>query len=141
MATGCEEVTASATRSSTSNRPELARRAEELIASLLEERGFEICGRNVRVGRLELDIIARRGSLLVVCEVRSRRSARPVFPAETISGKKLARVRRATALWLRQQKLGRVYTRIDAAAVVFDGPVGEPQVEYYENVSFPFRHV
>ncbi len=141
MATGCEEATASATRSSTSNRPELARRAEELVASLLEERGFEICGRNVRVGRLELDIIARRGSLLVVCEVRSRRSARPVFPAETINGKKLARVRRATALWLRQQKLGRVQTRIDAAAVVFDGPAGEPRVEYYENVSFPFRHV
>jgi hypothetical protein len=54
-----------------------------------------------------------------------------VFPAETISGKKLARVRRA----------GRVHARIDAAAVVFDGPSGEPRVEYYENVSFPLRHV
>jgi putative endonuclease len=108
---------------------------------LLEERGFEICGRNVRVGRLELDVIARRGALIVVCEVRSRSSARPVFPAETLSGKKLARVRRATAIWLRQQKLGRVHARIDAAAVLFDGPAGEPRIEYYENVSFPFRHV
>ena len=108
---------------------------------MLEERGFQICGRNVRVGRLELDIIARRGSLVVVCEVRSRSSARPVFPAETINGKKLARVRRATAIWLRAQKLGRVHARIDAAAVVFDGARGEPRVEYYENVSFPYRHV
>ena len=106
---------------------------------MLEERGFHICGRNVHVGRLELDVIARRGSLLVVCEVRSRASARQVFPAETIGKKKLARVRRATAIWLRQQKLGRVHARIDAAAVVFDGPGGEPRVEYYENVSFPFR--
>jgi putative endonuclease len=106
---------------------------------LLEERGFQICGRNVHVGRLELDVIARRGSLLVVCEVRSRASARPVFPAETIGEKKLARVRKATAIWLRQQKLGLVHARIDAAAVVFDGPGGEPRIEYYENVSFPFR--
>jgi len=107
----------------------------------LEQHGFRICGRNVRVGRLELDVIARQGSLVVVCEVRSRTSARPVFPAETISGKKLARVRRATATWLRREKLGRVHARIDAAAVVFDGPGGEPRVEYYENVSFPLRHV
>jgi Holliday junction resolvase-like predicted endonuclease len=77
--------------------------------------------------------------LLVVCEVRSRTRARPVFPAETIGPKKLARVRRATAIWLRAQKLGRVHARIDAAAVVFDGPDGEPRVEYYENVSYPYR--
>ena len=135
-------ATASATRSSKSrNRTALARRAEDLVASLLEERGFQICGRNVRVGRLELDVIARRGLLVVVCEVRSRASARPVFPSETIAGKKLTRIRRATAMWLRKQKLGRVHARIDAAAVVFDGPSGEPRVEYYENVSFPFRHV
>ena len=137
-----KEATASAIRSSKSrSRTSLARRAEDLVASLLEARGFQICGRNVRVGRLELDVIARRGPLIVVCEVRSRSSARPVFPAETISGKKLARVRRATAMWLRREKLGRVHARIDAAAVVFDGPGGEPRVEYYENVSFPLRHV
>jgi putative endonuclease len=94
----------------------------------------------VQVGRLELDVIARRGSLVVVCEMRSRASARPVFPSETIGGKKLARVRRATAMWLRREKLGRVHARIDAAAVVFDGPGGEARVEYYENVSFPLRH-
>jgi len=131
----------SATRPSTFPRRDLARRGEDLVASLLSERGFTIVGRNVQVGRLELDVIARRGSLVVVCEVRSRRSARPVFPAETIQGKKLARVRRATALWLRREKLGRVHARIDAAAVVFDGPGGEPRVEYYENVSFPYRSV
>ena len=106
---------------------------------MLEKRGFEICGRNVRVGRLELDVIARCGMLVVVCEVRSRANARPVFPAETIGATKLARVRRATAAWLREQRLGPVRVRIDAAAVVFDGHGGEPRIEYYENVSFPMR--
>ena len=92
------------------------------------------------MGRLELDVVARRGSLVVVCEVRSRSSADPVHPAATIGRKKLERVRRATAMWLREQSLGRVHARIDAAAIVFDGPQGEPHVEYYENVSFPMRH-
>lgn len=92
----------------------------------------------MRVGRLELDVIARRGSLVVVCEVRSRRSARPVFPADTIVGEKLNRVRRATAQWLRREKLGRVQVRIDAAAVVFADP-SAPTLHYYENISFPHR--
>lgn len=82
--------------------------------------------------------MARRGALVVVCEVRSRRRARPVFPAETIGPDKLARIRRATAIWLRGQKLGRVHARIDAAAVVFE-PNRDPRIEYYENVSFPMR--
>jgi putative endonuclease len=108
---------------------------------MLEERGFTIVGCNVRVSRLELDVIARRGSLVVVCEARARTKSDPVHPAETIDRKKLERVRRATAMWLRQQKLGRVRVRIDAAAVIFDGPHGEPRIDYYENVSFPLRHV
>ena len=95
----------------------------------------------MRTGRLELDVVARRGSLVVVCEVRSRTNALPIHPAETLGRKKLERVRRATAMWLRKQKLGKVHARIDAAAVIFDGPRGEPHVDYYENVSFPLRHV
>ncbi len=136
MATDSAEAIASGTKS---NRAELARRGEELVASLLEDRGFQIWGRNVRVGRLELDVIARRGSLVVVCEVRSRANARPVFPAETIGGAKLARIRRATAMWLRRERLGQVQARIDAAAVVFNTPTGTPQIEYYENISYPLR--
>lgn len=61
-----------------------------------------------------------------------------MFPAETIGPEKLARVRRATAIWLSQQKLGRVHARIDAAAVVFDAPGDEPRIKYYENVSYPY---
>ena len=136
--TACAEATACA-KSSTQHRNELARRGEALVASLLEERGFSILGRNVRVGRLELDVIAQRGALVVVCEVRSRSTANPVHPAATIDRKKLERVRRATAIWLRRQKLGRVHARIDAAAVVFEEPRDEPRIEYYENVSFPLR--
>jgi len=89
-------------------------------------------GRNVRVGRLELDIIARKNRLLIFCEVRSRRSARWVHPAETFDHAKRKRVRRAAALWLERERPSRDGVRFDAAAVVFDGPNGSPRVEYYE---------
>ena len=67
-----------------SHRAELGRRAERLVAEYLQARGFQIVGQNVRVGRLEIDLIARRRELLVFCEVRARRHDRLVAPAATI---------------------------------------------------------
>lgn len=112
------------------DRTATGRRAEALIASHLEEQGYAILGRNVRVGRLELDVIARRGDLVVVCEVRSRRTDAWVMPAETVDQRKIARIRRATARWLSEQRLGGVDVRFDVASVVLEDP---PRVEYYED--------
>lgn len=106
------------------------RDAEALVAAKLASQGFAILGRNVRVGRLELDVIARRGSILVVCEVRSRASSKLAEPWATIDRRKIERVRRATAQWLCDSKLGGVSVRFDAASVVFDRD--PPRIDYFE---------
>ncbi|MDQ3033469.1 MAG: YraN family protein [Myxococcota bacterium] len=111
-------------------RGETGRDAEALVAAKLASQGFAILGRNVRVGRLELDVIARRGSLLVVCEVRARSHARFAEPVASIDRAKIARVRRATAIWLTTANLRGVSVRFDAASVVFDQD--PPRIEYYE---------
>jgi putative endonuclease len=111
-------------------RAELGRLAETLVADHLAARGFVVLGRNVRVGRLEIDIVARRLDLIVFCEVRARTHDRFVAPAATIDGRKIARLRRAAAQWLRLHRPGSVDVRLDAASVVFDTPNG--RLEYYE---------
>lgn len=111
-------------------RSETGREAEALVAAKLASQGFAILGRNVRVGRLELDVIARRGSMIVVCEVRARSSARMAEPVESIDRAKIARIRTATARWLAGAGLGPVSVRFDAASVVFDRD--PPRIEYYE---------
>lgn len=103
------------------------------MAEYLVRRGFRVIGMNVRAGRLELDVVAERRGLVVVCEVRARSSDRFGSPAETIDYRKVARVREATRRWLeREGRLGQA-VRLDAAALTFDGPqatVG--RMEYYE---------
>ncbi|HEY2732635.1 MAG TPA: YraN family protein [Polyangiales bacterium] len=117
-------------RSEDDKRAELGRAAETLVADHLVAQRFAIVGRNVRLGRLEIDIIARRGNLIVFCEVRARTHDRFVAPAATIDARKIARLRRAASEWLKLNRLARSDVRLDAAAVLFDTPGG--RIEYYE---------
>lgn len=105
-------------------RAELGARAEDMACEHLRSLGCEILARNVRVGRLELDVIARRGRLIVFCEVRSRSSDRLMTPAQSIDARKVERVRSAAAQWLRAAELGAVQVRFDVASVTFDVPGG-----------------
>jgi putative endonuclease len=110
----------------------VGQRGESVAAAHLQREGFEIVARNARVGRLELDIVARRGRLLVICEVRALSSDWMYAPAETVDRRKQTRLRRAAARWLAENDPGPVEVRFDVASVVFDGPGGRPRVDYYE---------
>lgn len=112
------------------DRAELGQLGEQAVAALLEERGFLIVGRNVRVKRLEIDLIATRGRTLVFCEVRTRRTDAYGSPAETITRDKAMRVRRAGYAWARENARG-MRLRFDAAAVVLRRE--EFEIEYYED--------
>ncbi len=105
-------------------------RGEGLVATHLELQGFVILERNARVGRLEIDLVARRGDLLVFCEVRSRQHSSFLNPIETIDRAKIARIRRAAAQWLTTHLQRAPQIRFDAASVGFASD--PPRLEYYE---------
>ena len=101
------------------------------MAVFLEERGYAIVERNARVGRLEIDIVARKGSVIVFCEVRSRSSVAWGTPAETVTRTKQLRLREAALRWLRANNLpGDI--RFDVAGVLIR-PNSAPEIAYYED--------
>lgn len=76
-----------------------------------------IVARNWRCARGELDVVARRGRLVVVCEVKARADDRWGTALEAVSARKQMRIRRATAEMLASSRLGSVTLRFDVAAV------------------------
>lgn len=118
-------------RAEAADKQKLGQRAEAIVAGLLEARGYAIVARNARVGRLEIDIVARRGRLAVFCEVRARARSAGFSPLETIDAAKIARIRRAAAIWMGEHGWPGVHARFDAAAVTFDTPEGD--VDYLED--------
>lgn len=68
---------------------------EAIAARALARAGWQILARNLRVGGLEIDILARDESgRLVAVEVRARRSLGEASPAEILGRRKLAALRR-----------------------------------------------
>jgi putative endonuclease len=103
---------------------ELGRRAEAAVAEHLEVQGFVIVARNLRLGRLELDIVARKEELIVVVEVRTRGAGSWTTGFGSLDFAKRERIRRAgQRLWrLRYARdISAARLRFDAASVHFDG--------------------
>lgn len=81
-------------------RQQFGRAAEAAAARHLEGEGWVLLGRNVRIGRGELDLIARRGDVLAFVEVKARRSAVCGAPEDAVDGRKRRQVARLAELWL-----------------------------------------
>jgi putative endonuclease len=107
---------------------ELGIRGEDIAARYLRGEGWTICGRNVRVGRLEVDLIIARGGILAFVEVKSRRGSEFGDPLEAISTKKMRDISRAAARWLRESGWPAVNEiRFDAVGVLWP-PDAQPRV-------------
>jgi putative endonuclease len=63
-------------------------------------RAYRILGENVWIGGYELDLVVRRGTTLVFCEVKGKSGEGFGDPLEMVDVEKMRRLRRAAAAWL-----------------------------------------
>lgn len=93
---------------------------EDLAARYLTSNGFSVLERNWRCELGEIDIVAREGDTLVICEVKTRRGLNYGTPLEAITYKKLTTLRRLAGRWLQTHQVRAAAIRIDVVAIVFD---------------------
>jgi len=85
------------------DRQRIGAEAEQRAAALLEGAGFTVLERNFRCRAGELDIVAQRGEMLVIAEVRLRSHADYGGAAGSITRAKRDRIVRAARFLLRTQ--------------------------------------
>jgi putative endonuclease len=95
---------------------EYGRLAETIACWSLRLRGYSIVARNVRVCGREVDVVARRGRTLVVCEVKARRSGRRGLAEEVVTPWQQRRLRQAAEVLLAADPRARS-ARVDVIAV------------------------
>ena len=92
-------------------------RGEWLAALALMVKGYRIVARRYRTKLGEIDLIARRGDLVLIVEVKVRPSL--IQAMEAIAFTSERRIEAAADLWLaRQRDYGRLSVRFDMIAVL-----------------------
>nr|WP_039933758.1 YraN family protein [Streptomyces viridochromogenes] len=82
-------------------RSAMGKYGESLAARRLAEAGLTVLERNWRSGRTgEIDIVARDGDVLVVCEVKTRRAGPFGHPMAAVTPRKAERLRDLAERWI-----------------------------------------
>jgi putative endonuclease len=110
----------------------LGDRGESLAAEHLERNGWTILERGFRMGRKEIDLVARRGEVVAFVEVKTRAGAGYGHPLEAITWRKRREIQQVAAAWIhRFGRAGDTY-RFDAVAVTL-GTGSAPSIGHVED--------
>jgi len=112
----------------------LGRLGEDLAVRHLREQGLTILERNWRSSGGELDIVARDGDVLVICEVKTRSSVRFGTPLEAVTADKAARMQRLGYAWIRERGVRPREVRFDVVAIIRPTGSGTTLIEHHRQV-------
>jgi putative endonuclease len=104
---------------------------EAAACAYLEQRGYRILARNARADRVELDVVAERGGVLVFVEVKTRRGSGRGSAAEAVDAHKQARIARGARAWLRESERRPRRVRFDVVTCE-PAPRGGFRIEHWE---------
>ena len=105
--------------------------AEEMAAEYLAKKGYLIIARNYRTLYGELDIVCEKGNDIVFVEVRSKSTKAFGYPEESITARKIERIRRSALVYLSQESRNR-YRRILFDVVAVELNTGQPEIRHIE---------
>ena len=112
----------------------LGDRAEDLVEARLQATGWTVLGRDVHVGRNELDLVAvdpGPPAVLVIVEVRWRARRDYGLPEETVDHRKRARIHQAAYALLERGELPHLPLRFDLVVVEPGESGGMPRVRHH----------
>jgi putative endonuclease len=94
---------------------------EDLAVEHLHQQGYRIVQRNLRMGKAEIDVIARKDGLLVFVEVKTRTNDSFGYPEEFVNRRKQRLILNAADTYI--QKIGwQDDIRFDIIAITLSSP-------------------
>ncbi|WP_460220573.1 YraN family protein [Psychroserpens sp. MEBiC05023] len=114
---------------------ELGKRGEDLAVSHLINNGYTILARNYIYQKAEVDIIAQKGHILSVIEVKTRTSANFGDPQQFLKPKQMQRIIKAVDAFVNTNALD-VNVRFDIIAIVMNSK--ETLLEHLEDAFYHF---
>ena len=102
------------------NRRAYGSAGEDAACAYLTAHGWTILDRNVRRGRNEIDIVAKKRSTIAFVEVKRRSNLNHGRPAEAVDREKQTRIARAALLYMQDHHLSDANIRFDVIEILPD---------------------
>ena len=99
-------------------RRKLGERGEDAAVAFLERSGLTVVERNWRCPAGEIDIVALDGETLVLCEVKTRRTAAKGTPEEAVTPAKQRRYAKLAEAYVQASSLENVAVRFDVVTLL-----------------------
>ena len=112
----------------------LGKNGEQIAAEYLIEHGYDVRDTNWRSGKLEIDIVATRGTTLVIVEVKTRQSDIFGMPEDAINNRKIKHLIDAADAYIRQTQLP-FDVRFDIISIICKDENYE--IEHIEDAFYP----
>jgi putative endonuclease len=106
------------------------RRGERLAADFLIRAGYQILHYNLRLGKKEVDLVAKDGNEWVFVEVKTRRAGGVYTPEADLTPTKQRHLFEAADLFIQRHEIYRDPLRFDFVAVEIS-PAGNHQITHY----------
>ncbi len=113
---------------------DLGKQGEEIAVNYLRRKGYTILEQNWKLGKNEIDIIARDGKFIVVAEVKTRHSNFFAEPESSVTREKQKSIVRAANGYIRYKRLNNE-VRFDVIAILI-GLEGE-EINHIEDAFYP----
>ncbi len=116
-------------------RHELGRAGEQYAVEYLRTQDMVVIERNWRCREGEIDVVAvdQRADVLVVVEVKTRRTTTYGSPVEAVTPVKAARLRRLAAAWMREHPIAVSGVRVDVVGLLVRSG-RQPVIEHVRDV-------
>jgi putative endonuclease len=117
-------------------RTSLGAKGEQAALDLYLRRGFTLITRNWRCSIGEIDLVLRRGDVLVFCEVKTRTGGARGAGFDAVDARKRRKLRSLAEVYLLTHGVGMPAIRFDVASVALRSgvaPGGTAQVELFED--------
>jgi len=110
------------------------REGETLARAWLEKRGYRILSTNYRYRKYEIDIIAEKGEVLAIVEVKARGAGSWQRPSEALNRKQQRQIITAANAWVEEHACD-LEVRLDLIAISLGA--GQPVLEHFKGAFYP----
>ena len=106
-------------------------KGEQVATSYLLNKGYIILHNNWRAGKKEIDIIALKGDIIVIVEIKTRTNYDFGFPEEAVNKKKQGFLKSAAAYFM-QANPQYLYLQFDIISILMDQETVKEIVHFEE---------